>query len=127
MASSQVFAPIRCRAAAALSLYRFVSISGPRLDAVHVSTAQGEMNGTCGESVAAGTLQVPVFGLLGGTIHMVELAEAMARGALVASDDEGKAIAWDGAAGSWSAGKLLDGGVAGDVVSLLAFRQRAEL
>lgn len=78
------------------------------------STAQGPVDGVIDENVASGST-FPLA-VADGCIKKVMLGATLStKGALVASDASGRAIAYVEAAGNVAVGKLIDTGVSGDI------------
>lgn len=98
-------------AATDLTIHRFVVVNGEKTAGL---ASAADVDGICGETVLAGE----GFPMAYSGIGTIILAATLAAGARVSSDAAGAAIA-AGAAGELTAGKLINGGVAGDIVPIL--------
>lgn len=122
MSSSQAVRAISGRARSALTIYRFVVRDASSGDFDMVSGAQGEADGVAMETQATVGGSVAVA-LLDQAILKIELGASLSAGAVVASDTAGKAIAAVSGAGNYRLGKILDGGVSGDIVRISALKE----
>lgn len=120
MSASQNVRLMNGLASSAVTIYRFVVRDGDNF--AMVSGAQGEADGVAAESQATVGASFPVA-LLDQAILKIELGASLSAGAVVASDASGKAIAAVSGAGNYRLGKLLDGGVSGDIVRLQANKE----
>ena len=104
-------------AGAAVRLYRFVQLQADgKFD--EVGSAQARADGVCAEAAAA---DEDVFAMaeLRGKMKL-EAGAAVTRGALVASDDEGRAIDSVDAGGNYAMGVALEAATgAGEIIEVL--------
>ena len=113
--TSQAAKTISGVAGTAVTVYRFVQRATDDGQYDHAG-AQGRVDGVSFETVAAGD-ELPLA-IPNGAIVEIELGATLARNAKVASAADGRAIAAVSGAGNFSAGLLLEGGDAGDVVPM---------
>jgi hypothetical protein len=118
MATAECIKTISGTAGAAVPIYRFVAIqSDGKWDPV--GSAQAIAHGVSAEEAAADG-DVFAVALLGGKMK-VELGATLAPGALVASDDTGKAIASVDSGGNYALGVVIAGGDSGEIGEVLLF------
>ena len=101
----------------ALGANLFVIENSTNTENVEVATAGENVLGVTEAAWALGDKAVSIA--YAGVVY-ITLNATLAVGALVASDANGKAVAY--AAGDYVAGRLMSGGVAGDLASLLLIR-----
>lgn len=105
--------------------YRFVVMAAGDGQYDEVGVAQAEMDGIAAESVSDVGSELPIVAMKGGTIAKVCAGATFSRGATLASDNQGRAIAAVSTAGNWEAGKALDAATAiGDIVRIQLLKQR---
>ncbi len=114
MATSQISENISLVAGEALTVNRFVTVDANG-EALMADDALG-LVGVCQEEVAIGVV-APIMSKHGAVVP-IELGGTLAAGAEVMSGTDGVAVA-EATAGSIGAGTLLEGGVSGDVVSMI--------
>lgn len=111
MASEQQTQALSVLASGAITNFRAVVVNGERTAALTPDASDAD--GVAGETVADGE----VFPMIYSGVAMIELAATLSAGVRVSSDATGAAVA-AGAAGTVTIGKLWQGGVAGDIVSM---------
>jgi hypothetical protein len=110
-------------AGSAITIHRFVVFASGDGKYDHVGSAQGEMDGISGETVANDGDVFPMI-LLDGSIAKIELGATLSAGAKVGSDNVGRAVAAVDSAGNYVGGKILQGGDSGDIVEIQTFKER---
>lgn len=113
-------------AGSACSLYRFIARAAGDGQWDHVAVADAEADGVCAEAQATVGGAMAIATLKTGVVLKIELGATLSRGDVVASSNAGKAIAPTSTAGNYRLGKLMDGGISGDIVRLLVFKERDE-
>lgn len=118
MATSQHALPVTLTAGSAISIYRFVAVAADgKVD--HVGSANGRGDGVAAAAAAADGDSVPVI-TNAGSIVKVEAGAAVTRGALVASDNVGRAIDGTDAGGNFRMGIALQAAsAAGEIIEVL--------
>lgn len=104
-------------AGSAISPYRFVVIAADDGLFDHVASAQTvQPNGVSAEGVASG--ETFPYAVPNGAVVKVEAGGSITRGAAIASDDEGKAIAHVSGVGNKKCGVALEAADDGDIISV---------
>ncbi len=125
MSASQNVELFSGEAGSAVTIYRFVvRAADGQYD--HVAGAQGEADGVAAETQATVGGSLPIAALKTGSILKVELGATLSALDVIASDASGKAIAAVSTAGNYRLGKLLDGGVSGNIVRFQVALERDE-
>lgn len=103
---------------AVVRIYRFVQLqSDGKFDEVGV--AQARADGVAAEACAADGDTFAIASLKPGSVMKVTLGATVAAGTVVASDDQGRAIASVDGAGNYAHGVVLVGGDAGGIGEIL--------
>lgn len=116
MARSDNAQAVSLTAGEAISIFRFVGVSAANTVTM-TDNAAADVIGVSGEAVASGDV-LPVNSSQ-GSIVLIELGATLAAGAEVSSGTDGVAAAASTVAGEFTCGTLLEGGDAGDVVSMV--------
>lgn len=105
-------------AGSAVTIYRFLTLaSDGKVD--HAGSAQGRVDGISAETVSADGKVLPMI-LPTGAIAKVEVGSGgVSAGAIVATDNAGKAIARGASNGDLGWGVAIDAGDAGDIIRIL--------
>ena len=108
---------ITVEAGTAIEPYRFLVLaSDGQVD--HAGTAQVAVDGVSAEEQDTVGRDLPMAVPDGGVVK-VEAGAAVTAGAMVATDNQGRAIAWVDAAGNVAVGKAMSAaGQAGDIISV---------
>jgi len=125
MSMSQNVDLISGEAGSACTVYRFVKLATDKQWDM-VAVADAEADGVCAESQATVGAAMPIATLSQGAILKIELGATLSAGDVIASDNVGRAIAPTSTAGNYRLGKLIDGGGSGEVVRMVAFKERDE-
>lgn len=112
-------------AGSACTIFRFVVLASDKQYDM-VAVADAEADGVCAETQATVGASMPVATLKQGAVLKIELGATLSAGAVIASNNAGKAIAPTSTAGNYRLGKLIDGGDSGDIVRFVAFKERDE-
>lgn len=118
MARAENIETFSATAGAVVRIYRFVQLqSDGKFD--EVGAAQGRADGVSAEAAAADGDIFAVCGLKPGSIMKVTLGATVTPGTVVASDNQGRAIASVDSGGNYAHGVVLVGGDAGEVGEIL--------
>ena len=117
MAQAEIIETITAQAGAAVRLYRFVQLqSDGKFD--EVGAAQARADGVAAEAAAADE-DYFAMAVMKPSVMKVEAGATVAVGAVVASDDQGRAITAVASAGNFKLGVALSGGDAGEIIRVL--------